>query len=125
MLDALGRALGLAQSFSPCLTPRVNLLRHALAGADAEISAVGTDLVIASLAARMRATAGADLDDPRLHELIGELTLKSELFRETWRRHDVEPPPSSGRYVVDRPYIGRFELVFEKFAILGAATRPS
>ena len=39
----------------------------------------------------LRSVAGADVDDPRLVELIGELSLRSERFRRLWARHDVRP----------------------------------
>jgi hypothetical protein len=42
--------------------------------------------VAADTVASLRATAGSGLDDPRLTELVGELSLKSEDF---WARHDV------------------------------------
>ncbi|MFF3437517.1 helix-turn-helix transcriptional regulator [Streptosporangium sp. NPDC002721] len=39
--------------------------------------------------AQLRAVAGADLDDPHLTDLVGELSLKSADFRRMWARHDV------------------------------------
>ncbi|MFF7169214.1 MULTISPECIES: MmyB family transcriptional regulator [Streptomyces] len=45
--------------------------------------------VTAGVVAQLRAAAGADADDPRLTQLVGELSLKSERFRRLWARHDV------------------------------------
>lgn len=39
--------------------------------------------------AHLRATAGRDLDDPRLAELVDELSGRSGDFRRLWARHDV------------------------------------
>ena len=47
------------------------------------------DKVSQETVASLRACAGADLDDPRLTELVGELSLKSSEFRRLWARHDV------------------------------------
>ncbi|MET8334483.1 helix-turn-helix transcriptional regulator [Streptosporangium canum] len=47
--------------------------------------------VARSKVAHLRAVAGADLDDPRLTELVDELSFKSADFRRLWARHDVSP----------------------------------
>jgi len=39
--------------------------------------------------AHLRAQVGSQTEDARLHALIGELSLKSERFRQLWSRHDV------------------------------------
>ncbi|WBO68253.1 hypothetical protein [Streptomyces camelliae] len=35
--------------------------------------------------------AGVTADDPRLRDLVGELSLRSERFRSQWARHEVRP----------------------------------
>ncbi|GII59643.1 transcriptional regulator [Planotetraspora thailandica] len=40
-------------------------------------------------AAHLRAMAGPDVDDPRLTELVDELSEQSPEFRRIWRRHEV------------------------------------
>jgi transcriptional regulator with XRE-family HTH domain len=45
--------------------------------------------VARSKVAHLRAAAGSDLDDPYLIELVDELSLASEDFRQLWARHDV------------------------------------
>jgi transcription regulator MmyB-like protein len=37
----------------------------------------------------LRSVAGPDVDDPRLVELVGELSLRSDRFRTLWARQDV------------------------------------
>ncbi|MFD1929974.1 helix-turn-helix transcriptional regulator [Nonomuraea mangrovi] len=41
----------------------------------------------------VRAEAGADLDDPHLADLVGELSLRSADFRRLWAGHDVSRVP--------------------------------
>jgi transcriptional regulator with XRE-family HTH domain len=67
----------------------------------------------------LRAVAGADLDDPRLTELVGELSLKSETFRRLWARHDVREKTSGTKRFV-HPVVGELSLGYESFAIGGA-----
>jgi transcriptional regulator with XRE-family HTH domain len=69
--------------------------------------------------ATLRALAGADLDDPRLTELVGELSLKSEKFRRLWARHDVREKTSGTKRFV-HPIVGELSLGYESFAIGGA-----
>jgi transcriptional regulator with XRE-family HTH domain len=69
--------------------------------------------------ATLRALAGADLDDPRLTELVGELSLKSPDFRRLWARHDVREKTSGTKRFV-HPIVGELSLGYESFAIGGA-----
>jgi transcriptional regulator with XRE-family HTH domain len=66
--------------------------------------------------AGLRALVGADVDDPRLNELVGELSVRSERFRQLWARHDVRPK-RSGTTRVDHPLVGPLELSHEKLPI--------
>jgi transcriptional regulator with XRE-family HTH domain len=71
-----------------------------------------TDTVVAGL----RALVGPDVDDPRLHELVGELSVRSERFRRLWARHDARPK-RSGTARIEHPQVGELELAYEKLAI--------
>ncbi|MFC5666567.1 SDR family NAD(P)-dependent oxidoreductase [Kitasatospora misakiensis] len=51
-------------------------------------------------------------DDPRLAELIGELSLRSPEFRHWWAEHPVRDK-TSGHKVFHHPLVGRLELVYE------------
>jgi len=66
--------------------------------------------------AHLRALVGPDIDDPRLNELVGELSVHSERFRQLWARHDVRPR-RSGTLSIDHPQIGPLELSYEKLPI--------
>jgi transcriptional regulator with XRE-family HTH domain len=72
----------------------------------------------ADTVAVLRASVGRDLDDPRLIELVGELSLKSEDFRRLWARHDVRDK-SDGDKRFDHPLVGRLELRYETLGVSG------
>jgi hypothetical protein len=66
--------------------------------------------------ASVRAGAGADLDHPRLTELVGELVLKSDDFARLWARHDVRfKLPGNKRF--RHPVVGEFTLSYETFSV--------
>jgi transcriptional regulator with XRE-family HTH domain len=69
-----------------------------------------------STVAGLRALVGPDVDDPRLNELVGELSVRSERFRQLWARHDVRPKRSSTTRI-DHPLVGPLELNFERLPI--------
>jgi transcriptional regulator with XRE-family HTH domain len=63
------------------------------------------------LVAFLRVDAGRHPDDPRLAELIGELSLHSELFRRHWAEHPVGDK-SHALTPVRHPIVGRLELAY-------------
>lgn len=71
---------------------------------------------LASTLAALRANVGPDIDDPRLTELVGELSLRSDEFRRLWARHDARPK-TSGTSVMQHPLVGRLELAYAKLPI--------
>jgi hypothetical protein len=77
------------------------------------------DEVARDTVAVLRSSVGPDLDDPRLTELVGELSLKSEEFRRLWARHDVrEKTHGVKRYT--HPLVGELTLSYESFTVGGA-----
>ncbi|GIH25725.1 transcriptional regulator [Acrocarpospora phusangensis] len=69
--------------------------------------------------ASLRANAGLCVDDPRLVELVGELSIRSERFRQLWSRHDVRP--KRGRVSrLTHPLVGELDLHSNKFTVSGA-----
>ncbi|MFD7411896.1 helix-turn-helix transcriptional regulator [Kitasatospora purpeofusca] len=56
--------------------------------------------------------AGRRPDDPRLAELIGELSVRSQEFRQWWAEHPVRDK-TSGHKVFRHPLVGRMELVYD------------
>jgi transcriptional regulator with XRE-family HTH domain len=69
-----------------------------------------------TIVAALRAMVGPDVDDPRLNELVGELSVRSERFRQLWARHDVRPK-RSGKTKINHPLVGELELSYEKLPI--------
>jgi transcriptional regulator with XRE-family HTH domain len=88
---------------------------------DPEFQALHPDFerAAAGTVASLRAQVGPDLDDPLLHELVGELSLKSELFRKLWARHDVHAK-THGTKTMIHPLVGELELDYESFSVNGA-----
>ncbi|MGW3653900.1 helix-turn-helix domain-containing protein [Streptomyces sp. NPDC000878] len=108
--NALGRAL------SSNYVPGVNLLRTVfLDPAARELHRDWEDLT-AGIVASVRARAGADVDDPRLVELVGELSIRSERFRVLWGRHDVVPMRSRVSKL-SHPQVGDLDLYCDKLDI--------
>ncbi|MFC8243978.1 helix-turn-helix transcriptional regulator [Streptomyces chartreusis] len=66
----------------------------------------------------LRSVAGADIDDPRLVEIVGELSVRSERFRKLWARQDVKRK-ATGTSLLQHPQVGALELHYEKLLIPG------
>lgn len=60
----------------------------------------------------LRMDAGCYPNDPELAALIGELSVKSELFRQLWAKHDVKEK-SFGTKVLRHPLVGEMTLAYE------------
>jgi transcriptional regulator with XRE-family HTH domain len=71
---------------------------------------------IVGMIASFRASIGPDADDPRIAQLVGELSLASEPFRKLWARHDVRNL-AGGAVTMHHPEIGPLELWREKLPI--------
>ncbi|MBM2622850.1 helix-turn-helix domain-containing protein [Actinoplanes sp. LDG1-06] len=111
-------ANALARELSPDMAPGVNRLRMLFTDLEARTYHADWEQYTAAAVAHLRAQAGADTDDERLHALIGELSLKSDRFRRLWARHDVRTA-SGGTFVIRHPRVGDVELLIDKFAVLG------
>jgi transcriptional regulator with XRE-family HTH domain len=101
----------LANVLSPEFRVGANLLRAAFLDADDRMHFDRDEMV-----AMFRKRVGADLDDPRAVQLIGELSLASEAFRQAWARHDVRPA-RGGPVRIDHPQVGPMELNLSKLAV--------
>lgn len=114
-MDVLA-ANALATALAPQYVPGTNMLRAAFL--DPRIRDLYRDWerVTASAVAALRALVGPDVDDPRLNELVGELSVRSERFRELWARHDARPK-RSGATRIEHPQVGPLELAYEKLPI--------
>jgi len=72
--------------------------------------------VTESTVAGLPALVGPDVDDPRLNELVGELSVRSERFRQLWARHDARLK-RSGTTRLDHSLVGPLQLSYEKLPI--------
>lgn len=66
----------------------------------------------ADIVAFLRSDAACCSNDPELAALIGELSLKSELFRQLWAAHEVKEK-SFGTKVLKHPLVGELTLSYE------------
>ncbi|WP_280420749.1 helix-turn-helix transcriptional regulator [Nocardia carnea] len=117
-LDVLA-ANPLAAAVNSCSVPGVNQVRMVFLDPRAREVFPNWSQIAADTVASLRATAGTDLDDPRLTELVGELSLKSDEFRRLWARHDVRAK-TSGVKQFHNEMVGELTLAYESFAVSGA-----
>jgi transcriptional regulator with XRE-family HTH domain len=68
--------------------------------------------------ALLRANVGTDLSDPRLVELVDEMSAASERFRVLWSRHDVRRKRDRVHHLT-HPVVGDLDLQANKLLISG------
>jgi transcriptional regulator with XRE-family HTH domain len=73
----------------------------------------------ARFVAGFREAVGRDADDPRVVQLVGELSLSSERFRKLWARHDIRTRVG-GPTRLNHPQLGDLSLQGEKLSIGGS-----
>jgi transcriptional regulator with XRE-family HTH domain len=112
-------ANAMAVALSPFFAPGVNPLRAAFLEPEMREFYRDWDEMTAKTVAYLRSIIGAGVDDPRLAELIGELSLSSERFRTLWARRDVRLR-TSGVTGLLHPQVGPLDLHYEKLALPGA-----
>lgn len=109
----------MAVALNPYFAPGVNSLRAAFLEPEMREFYRDWDDMTAKAVAYLRSVIGRALDDPRLVELIGELSLRSERFRVLWARQDVRLK-TSGVSRLLHPQVGPLDLRYEKLALPGA-----
>ncbi|MFD3685386.1 helix-turn-helix transcriptional regulator [Nocardiopsis sp. NPDC058631] len=110
-MNQLARALYapvLADPRRPANTTRFVYLQPEAAGE----FFVDYDQIAQDAAAMLRLEAGRDPHDKSLIALVGELSTRSELFRQRWASQDVRFH-RSGRKRLSHPVVGRLDLDFE------------
>jgi transcriptional regulator with XRE-family HTH domain len=115
MFDVLA-ANQLATAMSPNIRPGANRLRSLFLDEDERDLYPDWERAIAALVASFRTSIGPDADDPRIAQLVGELSLASEPFRRLWARHDVRALTGAASRL-SHPQVGLLELRLEKLAI--------
>ena len=116
-LDVLA-SNSLAVALSPALAPGGNRLRDVFSDPAEQALFPNWEGAALALLAGFRRSIGTDIGDPRVIELVGELSLASPEFRRMWSRHDVGPR-TGARLSLDHPQVGRLELDREKLAVTG------
>jgi len=109
-------ANALATALVPCMAKGENLVRAVFLDPRVPDIYGNWEDVTMSAVASLRVRVGPDVDDPRLNELVGELSVRSERFRQLWARHDV-PSNRGGAARIDHPLVGPLELSSEKLPL--------
>ncbi|MFG3103665.1 helix-turn-helix domain-containing protein [Streptomyces sp. NPDC048182] len=105
-----------ATAVSPNIRPGANRLRAIFL--DPEEQALYPDWSQAAkgMVAGFRASVGSDVEDPRIVQLVGELSLASDTFRKLWARHEVAAL-AGGTLRLRHPRAGLLELRREKLPL--------
>jgi transcriptional regulator with XRE-family HTH domain len=109
----------LATALCPFFTPGRNAILDAFTEPEMRELHRDWDAMTARVVPYLRSIAGPDIDDPRLVELVGELSLRSERFRTLWARQDVKHK-TTGTSLFNHPQVGPLELNYEKLLIPGS-----
>lgn len=116
-LDVLA-ANRLATAVSPRLVAGGNRLRDLFLDAAEQDMFDDWKGAAAALLAGFRRTVGHAVDDARVVELVGELSVASPEFRQLWARHDIAERTGAS-FVLHHPTVGPLQLDREKLAISG------
>jgi transcriptional regulator with XRE-family HTH domain len=109
----------IARALSPSFTVGRNVLRQLfLDPADRELY-VDWNHITSAIVGGLRAKTTADPHDPRLGELVGELSIHSERFRNLWARAEVSHGRNGISHLV-HPEVGEMHLLHEKLDIADA-----
>jgi transcriptional regulator with XRE-family HTH domain len=106
----------LATALAPYYVEGENLIRATFVNPRVREMYGNWEQLTESTVAGLRALVGPDVNDPRLNELVGELSVRSEHFRKLWARHDVRPK-RSGTTRIEHPLVGPLQLSYEKLPI--------
>lgn len=108
--NALGAALFAGHTYSG------DLVRLVFLDPDARGFYPDWERVAANTVGGLRAAAGADHDDPRLIETVGELSVKSAEFRRLWARHDIRQKTHETKRF-HHPLVGELTLEYEALTV--------
>jgi transcriptional regulator with XRE-family HTH domain len=116
-LDVLA-ANSLAVALSPNFAVGANRVRDFFLDERERSFFVDWEHAAAGIVAGFRAVVGTDTSDPRLVQLVGELSLASDPFRRLWARHDVQLRAGGATRIL-HPELGELTLRREKLNISG------
>jgi transcriptional regulator with XRE-family HTH domain len=109
----------LATALCPFITPGRNAILDAFTEPEMRELRPDWDVMTARAVPHLRSIIGAETGDPRLVELVGELSLRSERFRTLWARQDVKHK-ATGTSLFNHPQVGSLELNYERLLIPGS-----
>jgi transcriptional regulator with XRE-family HTH domain len=116
-LDVLaGNRLGRALFAAMLDQDEVNLVRFTFLNPAARDFYPDWERVARSGLAALRAGSGGLMNDPRLTELVGELSLKSAEFRDLWARHDVQGKAHEAK-TFSHDQVGELTLAYDSFTV--------
>jgi transcriptional regulator with XRE-family HTH domain len=116
-LDVLA-SNALARALAPTLVEGNNRLLDFFLDRGEQDLFIDWDLAVSGLVAGFRDAVGTDTGDPRFVQLVGELSLRSEVFRKVWARQDVRVR-QGGPVRMRHPQVGDLSLRREKLEITG------
>jgi transcriptional regulator with XRE-family HTH domain len=116
-LDVLA-ANALAQVLHPSFRAGRNVVRDAFLDQPAQASYADLERARRNAVGSLHAAAGSAPDDPRITELVGELSLKSDAFRRLWARHEVRSKIAGTKHFA-HPDLGEIELDYESLGVTG------
>ncbi|NIZ89673.1 helix-turn-helix transcriptional regulator [Kineococcus rubinsiae] len=113
--NGLGRAMHSSVYESPHAAPAggpPNFARYTFLDRDGRRFYPHWDTAAAICVAILRTTAGRDPADKEMHDLVGELSTRSEEFRRLWASHDVRHH-GTGTKTFHHTAVGDLELAYE------------
>ena len=110
----------LATILNPGFTAGRNIMRNVFLDPTGREIYLNWDEVAIEAVRTLRVAVGHDLDDPRLTDLIGELSLKSDDFRRLWGRQEVREK-TIGHKHFNNPFVGPIALEYESLTINGSS----
>ncbi len=115
---AFNRLADAVCGFSGHPEPERNMARQTFLNPTAHLFYPQWDEVAAETVAYLRLEAGRWPDDRELASLVGELSIKNEVFRRLWARHDVKEKVA-GRKLMNHDLVGELEVEWQTFALPG------
>ncbi len=108
----------IALALTPAMRPGANAVRVVFMDREHRRLYEDWEAAARETTARLRVLVGRDVDDPRLCELVRDLSEHSDEFRSLWARHDIQVTAAPSR-VYHHPVVGRLELHPQLLAIGG------
>ena len=112
----LGRAMH-ASLYDRTTAPVPNFARYTFLDDDSHRFYPEWNTAADTCVAILRTEAGRDPHDRRMHDLVGELSTRSEDFRRRWSRHDVRLH-GSGSKRFHHTTVGELDLAYESMDLL-------